>query len=528
MRTICLAISLAVFAAACVTDTALDDRPAHLTSAERDPFVARIRAQFAARNIVPIPSRPAVDGGGKRFDKLAKLGQALMFDKILSDNQDISCMTCHPAAAGGDDDRHLSDGVRGLGLGPARAGGTVIPRNAPPLWNLHAIDSLFWDGRVERLPDGSFRTPAGAQLTPEMLAVFEFGAVSAIGLFPVTNRDEMREHVLDGRFDDLTTIPDGDFTAIWDALMDRLRAIPEYRRLFGEAYPDWPGERDARIDTMTFAHASNAMAAFMIKHFTAADSPWDKFVGGKHDAFKELEDKTEDTPTPILEIDVLRGAEKFLATCANCHNGPLLSDNRFHNTALAQFGPGQGDGGGLDDFGRARVTDDEDARCGNPGSGASCRYAFRTTPLRNVVFTAPFGHAGEIGRFGNAATFDEDLAADLEELRAFVAHYAVSPADNLRTYDVTQIAPGLQGSLLANTEDIIAHIDPLFAGGSPIVPEDVDILTAFMFAQTQLSLFEMARHQGSALGLARCPAIPSSVPSGLSIDADRATCDGHN
>jgi cytochrome c peroxidase len=50
----------------------------------------------------------------------------------------------------------------------------------------------------------------------------------------------------------------------------------------------------------------------------------------------------------------LRGAKNFMsARCSICHNGPTLTDNRFHNVAVAQFGPGKGDGASRrDDFGR--------------------------------------------------------------------------------------------------------------------------------------------------------------------------------
>ncbi|HVV81474.1 MAG TPA: cytochrome c peroxidase [Kofleriaceae bacterium] len=534
-----LAVAMTASLAACAdtpddVDTAEKPAPppppgGRLSKQERDAIAQRIRALMPGRGIVKIPT-VNISGGPARRDALVALGRALVFDKVLSDNHDISCMTCHPPQLGGDDDRHLSMGVRGAGVGPDRAGGIVIPRNAPPPYNLHALDSLFWDGRVERLPDGSYRTPAGVQLTPAMTSVFEFGALSAIGMFPVTSPDEMREHGIDGNGDDLSSIPDGDFTDIWDALMDRLRAIPQYRRMFGDAYPQWPGPRDNRIDTMTFANASNAMAAYLIDTFTSNDSPWDDFVAGHNDAFKMIEDTTATLPVKITEEQVLLGAERFLQTCANCHNGPLLSDNRYHNTALAQLGPGEGDGDDLDDdFGRERVTTDANARCGNPGSGASCRYAFRTSPLRNVLLTAPYGHAGEIGHSGGPPDFVDNLVADYADLRAFVAHYSVNPAQNLRDYDVTQVDASLQPTLLANVDDIIANIDPLFANGSPIVPGDIDNLTAFMVAQTSKALLTAGFATGSSSGYAPCDSIPASVPSGLPVDGspDDAFCYHH-
>jgi cytochrome c peroxidase len=294
--------------------------------------------------------------------ELARLGQALAFDKILSGNRDISCMTCHLPTFATGDGKSLSVGQGASGLGPIREhpDGTFIPRNAPPLFNLGAMFHLFWDGRVSVDANGVFHTPAGSQLTPEMTRVFEFGAVSALAMFPVTNRAEMRA----GTGNELAEIQDSDLPAIWAALMRRLGAIPLYRELFEEAY------EGTKFEDMTFAHASNAVAGFFIDAFTFNNSPWDRFLAGKNDALTSRQ---------------LDGAQTFLTLkCSICHAGSTFSDEQFHNVAVAQVGPGQGDGPSLnDDFGRMRVT-----------GLADDRYRFRTTPLRNVELTGPYGHDG--------------------------------------------------------------------------------------------------------------------------------------
>ena len=65
------------------------------------------------------------------------------------------------------------------------------------------------------------------------------------------------------------------------------------------------------------------------------------------------------------------------ARCANCHFGPTLTDDRFHNLGLSAFGePAQ-------DLGRHDVTHD-------PADAG----AFRTPSLRHVGETSPYGHAG--------------------------------------------------------------------------------------------------------------------------------------
>ena len=198
--------------------------------------------------------------------ELVQLGRALAFDPILSGNRNMACMTCHLPAFATGDGKNLSIGEGGIGLGTNRTlgRGVFIPRNAPPLFNLAGLNQLFWDGRVSVDAAGAFHTPANTQVTPAMTQVFEFGAVSAIGLFPVTSRTEMRGQdniaITTGGFtrNELAQIPDSNFTGIWSAVMARLGAIPEYRQLFEAAYPGTP------FSSMTFAHASNAMAGFFV------------------------------------------------------------------------------------------------------------------------------------------------------------------------------------------------------------------------------------------------------------------------
>ncbi|MEP7325081.1 MAG: cytochrome c peroxidase [Gemmatimonadota bacterium] len=407
-----------------------------------------VRLLAAGRGVGPLPSpapvRPA----------LVALGQALAFDKILSGNRDISCMTCHLPAFGTGDDRSLSIGQGASGLGPVRQHpqGLFIPRNAPPLFNLGAMKSLFWDGRVSTDSLGRFHTPASAQLTPDMTRVFEFGPVSALPLFPVLSREEMR--AFSGN--ELAAIPDDEMRRIWASLMVRLGQIPEYRQMFAAAYPGVPFKQ------MTFAYASNAIGGFLIDKFHFNESPWDRFLAGDDAA---------------LDAGQLVGARDFMSLrCSICHNGPAFTDNQFHNVAVAQFGPGKGNGSGQnDDFGRLNVREQ-----------AAMKYAFRTPALRNVVLTAPYGHDG--------AFFS---------LHDFIGHYSESDI-KLRSFDPMALEPLLQGTVLANVNDILATRDTVING--VVIPDSiVDHLTTFMSALTDDPI-----HYPTV--------IPARVPSGLPID----------
>lgn len=323
---------------------------------KKDKYVRKLREQLEEHDVQPIVEAPEVS------DALFDLGEALAFDKVLSGNRNISCMTCHHPNIGSDDDRSLPIGEGGVGLGQTRTGGPVIPRSAPPLFNLHAYDTMFWDNRISVDAAGELVTPAGEQLTGEMREVLDFGIVSAQALFPVTSREEMRGQPGDNEIADLD---DDDFIGIWDALMTRLRAIPEYQPLFEAAYPFTPFEE------MTFAHAANAIAGWEIVTFRSEGSPFQRFIAGDDDA---------------LDKKQIKGAIDFYKTgCGDCHSGGTLSDFAPHNTLMAQFGPGKGDGvSGRDDFGFERTS-------GNPAD----RYKFRTPPLFNVALTAPYGHVGQ-------------------------------------------------------------------------------------------------------------------------------------
>lgn len=446
-------VFLALFGCSEDNSTTPDRTPAlSASSSEIHALAAEVRLLTAGRGITALPKPPQVRPA------LVSLGQALAFDKVLSGNHDISCMTCHLPILATGDGRSLSAGQGGTGLGPARLlppGVAFIPRNSPQIFNLFAVKSFFWDGRVSQDELGNFHTPAGTALTTEMTRVFEFGAASAQPLFPVLSREEMR--AFGGN--ELADLSD-DPKSIWEALMARLGAIPEYRRLFEAAYPG------QRFGQMTFAHASNAMAGFFIARLSFNNSPWDRFLAGNDAAMTLIQ---------------LQGAKDFMsARCSICHNGPALTDNQFHNVAVAQIGPGKGDGvEGRDDFGRMRET-----------GVATDKYAFRTPALRNVELTAPYGHDG--------AFFS---------LRDFVDHYSES-ATKLMNFNVAQLEPALQGTVVANQADILATRDPLLTG--VVFPDHVvDEVTEFMKALTDPAARNL---QG---------VVPGRVPSGLPVDGGR-------
>ena len=414
-------------------------------------YVRKLRQQLERHDVQPIVEAPEVS------DELFDLGEALAFDKLLSGNRNISCMTCHHPNLGSDDDRSLPLGEGGVGLGQTRSGGHVIPRSAPPLFNLHAYDTMFWDNRVFVDEEGDLVTPAGEQLTDEMREVLEFGVVAAQAMFPVTSREEMRGQRGDNELADLE---DNDFQGIWAALMTRLRETEgdAYRNLFEAAYPG------TYFEDMSFAHAANAIAGWEISTFRSEGSPFQRFVAGDDHA---------------LDKKQLKGAIEFYKTgCGNCHSGGTLSDFAPHNTLMAQFGPGKGDGeSGRDDFGFERVS-------GDPAD----RYKFRTPPLFNVALTAPYGHVGQH-----------------DTLKRHIEHYD-KPNKALRKYRITRAVENeeLHDTFLNNRRAVVS------AG----VDRAVDDLRKVK--ERYLLRFLHSLTDPGAVDLSHT--VPDTVPSGLPVE----------
>jgi cytochrome c peroxidase len=417
-------------------------------TAEVSALAAEVRLLAADRGLVPL-QRPA-----PVRRELSLLGQALAFDKILSGNRDISCMTCHLTGIATTDSRSLAIGQGATGLGPSRVHpqNVFVHRSAPPLFNLQATNTLTWDGRVSRSPLGAIRTPE--KLTTAQKAVLEFGALSALPMFPPLSRPEMRATA----GNELASIPDTKPQTVWNALMLRLGAIPQYRTMFEAAYPGVP------FDSMSFAHAGNAIGGWITAVFNSTATPWDNMLLGNDDA---------------MTLQQLQGAKLFMTTgrCSRCHMGAMLSDGKFHNVAVPQVGPGFGDGPtGHDDFGRMRQT-----------KLLTDKYKFRTAPLRNVELTAPYGHDGAI-----------------VSLRAWVDHYSHSD-QKLQSYDQTQLEPLLQGTLQPTSADILATRDSRLTT-LVLKPAQVDAITEFLKALTDPAARDLSRF------------VPVSVPSGLPID----------
>jgi cytochrome c peroxidase len=320
-------------------------------------------------------------------DEVAQLGMKLFYSKSLGGGFDSACVTCHHPVLGGGDNLSLPVGVDAEEvdlLGPGRIhdvdGAPNVPRNAPTVFNLGMWDSsLFHDSRVQTLSSVEGTNGAGADIsTPDSglnTADANAGAnlSEAQARFPVTSAEEMRTEAFENG--------NGN-TAVRDHLAGRLG---NYGAGTGElATNDWLTEfqtafgSTADAETLiTYDNIATALAEYE-RSMVFVDSPWSNYVAGDSDALTDQQKEGA--------ILFFTASDEGGAGCSSCHSGDFFTDEGHHTVAFPLIGNGKGDtndDNSNDDFGRGRVTGEEDDR-----------YRFRTPSLLNIEVTAPYGHVG--------------------------------------------------------------------------------------------------------------------------------------
>ncbi len=273
-------------------------------------------------------------------DKI-ELGRLLFFDPILSGNKDVACATCHHPKNGYAEFRDISIGVNGKGFTNKRTFNqpNTIPfvkRNAHTVLNtaFNGIDTLnryqpeeapmFWDSRVKSL---------------------ETQAIE-----PIKALEEMRG----SHFTDVD---------ILEKVVNRLKSIPEYQKLFKKAFPE--------SDSISIENIGKAIADFE-RTLIANNSDFDKYMRG------------DSTAISLAEKE---GFKIFKEVgCINCHNGPMFSDFKMHVLSVP-----------------------ENEKLDSIDRGFENQFAFRTPTLRNLRFTAPYMHNGTLPTLEKVLEFYEDL-----------------------------------------------------------------------------------------------------------------------
>lgn len=291
-------------------------------------------------------------------------GQALFESKVLSGNNDISCINCHLDKFGSADGLPLAAGVLGDKEGKERyfdGKGILVQRNAFSLKGRAHKEfvNYFWDGKAQ-LQNKKIVSQFGNQLSTKFDSLF---AVASI--LPLIERDEFIGY--NNEIED--AIGDKLYRKRYDAIGNVIRnRLIDRNSKDAIELADKLIKAQVNIQTFELADAGNLIAKFFEKKFPCEISAWDRYLEGKKNALTDSQKK---------------GAVLFYGKgrCASCHSGKFFSDFDFHSIGAPQgyFGVHSRHR----DIGRAGVTNrTEDL------------YKFRTPPLTLVKETPPYGHAG--------------------------------------------------------------------------------------------------------------------------------------
>ncbi|MEK6283198.1 MAG: cytochrome c peroxidase [Acidobacteriota bacterium] len=455
-------LTLALFAYAATVFVLAPSSSAH---GQDDPLDQELADALAAHGFTGRVEQTLERKLGRRIDlKLADLGRLAFHDSLLGLNDDNSCAGCHAAPAGFGDSQSIAIGVQNNNIvGPDRTG----PRNqrrTPMIINNIFFPALMWNSRFAALSGDAFDNGAGFQFPlPEGFSLSGLPhLLTAQAFIPVTEKPEMSgfgAHV------------PGTNDGIRQAVINRLNASSEYRKLFGKSFRE---VRDGGL--ISYEMLARAIAEF---EFTLAfaDAPIDKFARGHRNAMSDSEK---------------RGALLFFgrANCVACHavsgqSNEMFSNFQQHVIGVPQIAPAVGnvtfDGPGAnEDFGLEQVT-------GNSND----RYGFRTSPLRNLALQPTFFHNGAFTRLEDALRFhlnvveeatnynpaaagvDADLAGPLGPIEPVLARldYRVAVPTTVTKKEFRQLLAFLRNGLLdprASPENLRKLIPKKLPSGRPV------------------------------------------------------------
>jgi cytochrome c peroxidase len=305
----------------------------------------------------------------------AELGRKLFFDKRLSSDGSVACVTCHSSEKYFADDQARSEGVG------------MTDRKAPSIIGAGFYKWYFWDGRADS---------QWSQALGPLESAVEHGGDRTQYARVVFQQYKTEFEALFGQMPDL-----GD-NSRFPAHAGPV-ANPKASAAWQSMYPV-----DRKAVTRVFVNIGKSIAAYERK-LNPGRSRFDTFV----ETLTHPENDPESGAT--LNESEVAGLRLFIgkAGCVSCHNGPLLTDQQFHNTGVPtaeDLKLDLGRGSGLQklaasEFGcLSEYSDAKTAECASNTSTDSydtsseiknLNGAFKTPSMRGASLHAPFMHAGQ-------------------------------------------------------------------------------------------------------------------------------------
>jgi cytochrome c peroxidase len=324
-------------------------------------------------NLRPLPPDPS-----NRYaddPRAAAFGQKLFFDTRFSANGRVACATCHLPQL------NFQDGLPlGQGLGTTTRRTMTIIGTAYSPW-------LFWDGRKDS---------QWAQALAPLESQIEHGGNRTYYAHLIDEQYRAEYEAIFGPMPDVSHLPrhagpvtDPEANAAWTALT----------------------AEDRQAVTRIYTNIGKAIAAYE-RLILPGPSRFDAYVQALM-ADNAVAMQVAFTPDEAAGLRLFIGQ----AQCTRCHNGPLFTNNDFHNTGVpAAMGlppdPGRAQGAPqvlADEFNCLSLySDAAESECAELKFMLVDKHEllgqFRPPSLRNVAERAPYMHAGQF------ATLEEVLA----------------------------------------------------------------------------------------------------------------------
>lgn len=301
--------------------------------------------QFRLPHELPLASgNPYADD-----DEAAALGLRLFFEKRLSPA--ATCPHCHLPELAFTDRQPVS-----IGKAPG-------VRNAPTIWNAARLSVFLWDGSVDSL---------WSQVLTALESPLEMDSTRLEFAHVVGDDPELRAA----------------YEKVFGPWPEGSEEWPRTGKPGQAVFDTLPEARKLEIDTVA-ANLARAIEAYERRNTTGL-SAVDRYLDGDVSALSSV---------------ATRGMAVFLAQgCAECHKGPMLTDEDLHDVGFPSL--------------------DEAAPAGT---------AFRTPSLRNVARTPPYGHDGAFATLRDVLAFhapnlsEEDTGAVIAFLTSLNGELPLPP-----------------------------------------------------------------------------------------------------